>query len=289
MHATLNTRFKLGILLNICFVAAELGFGIQAHSMALIADALHNAGDVIGLVLAWLGYVLAQKPAPSRFTYSFKNATVIAAFLNGLLLFAGLGGIAWEAVGRFAHPEMVVSETIMIVASIGVCVNGLTAYFFFRERHTDINIRGAFLHMLLDAAVSVGVIITGVLILWTGWAWLDPACSLIIVVLIAGGAWSLFRESLDLMLLAVPTAIDFEKIIKDIQRLEPVQQFHDLHIWPMSTTETALSLHVVVKAQDFKPEVSTHIASFIQQHYPITHVTIQLESEQHIAHCPNAC
>lgn len=276
---TMNNRFLYGILLNVIFIIVEIICGVMANSVALIADAIHNIGDVFGLFIAWLGYWLAHKKAPQKFTYGFKNATIIAAFLNAILLFVAVGGISWEAIKRLGQTESIASGIIILVAAAGVAINGLTAYLFFHDRKKDINIKGAFLHMVLDAAVSVGVIIAGLLIFWTSWAWIDPVISLMIGAVILISSWQLFRESLDLMLMAVPTSINLYQLKKDIKNVPGVITYHDLHIWPLSTTEAALSVHLVVQPTCFIDSFSETITEKIKTQHGISHVTIQLETE----------
>lgn len=291
-HSTpqnINKKFIAGICLNFAFIAVEVFYGIKANSLALLADAGHNAGDVLGLFLSWFGYLISHKKAPSKFTYGFKNATIIAAFFNSILLFAAVGGIAFEAISRIGTHQEVASMTIIIVALIGVCINGLTAYLFSRDSHHDINIKAAFLHMTFDAIVSLGVIVAGAIIMWKSWFWIDPVISLVIAVVIAISSWRLFRESLDLILLAAPTSVDLESIKKDISNFEGVKKYHDLHIWPISTTEVALSVHLVVKSKFFNDAFTKKIVKKLHDSYKISHVTIQLESAEINYECEAGC
>lgn len=276
-HHNINNKFLIGILLNLIFIAAEIFYGLKANSLALIADAAHNAADVLGLLVAWGGFWLSHKKAPQKFTYGYKNTTIMAAFINAILLFLAVGGLIWEAIPRFGVEEKVASQTIIFVAFIGVIINGLTAYFFFHDRKKDLNLQGAFLHMVLDALVSVGVIIAGFFIMWQGWYWLDPMISLVIGLIILWSSWSLFKESLNLMLLAVPTAIDMKKLKGMIFTFEGLIDIHDLHIWPISTTETALSVHLVVEASSFTDDFCRAIEQKIKADFPISHVTLQIE------------
>jgi cobalt-zinc-cadmium efflux system protein len=276
---SINNRFIIGIILNIIFIVAEIFYGMQSNSLALIADAAHNASDVIGLIIAWLGYWLAHKKTPQKFTYGYKNATIIAAFINAVLLFIGVGEIIWEAADRLGEDQLIASNTVILVAFIGVIINGITAYFFYHDRHKDINIQGAFLHMLLDALVSLGVIIAGACILWKSWFWIDPIVSLVIVIVIVIGSWGLFKESLNLMLLAVPTSVDFEKLKSLLKNYKGLIGYHDLHIWPISTTEIALSAHLVVSPNIFSANFSKALEEKIKQAFPISHVTLQLEAD----------
>lgn len=274
---TINNKFLIGILLNVIFVVAEIFYGLRANSLALIADAAHNMGDVLGLLVAWGGFWLAHKKAPQKFTYGYKKATIIAAFINAILLFVAVAGIIVEAIPRIGVSEQIASQTVIAVAAIGVVINGLTAYFFFHDRQKDINIQGAFLHMALDALVSVGVIIAAVFILWQSWYWLDPVISLVIAVMIFFSSWGLFKESLNLMLMAVPTSIDIEKLKQMILKSPGLIEIHDLHILPISTTENALSAHLVVTPESFTSVFCRTVENNIKAQFPISQVTLQLE------------
>lgn len=275
----INKKFIIGIFLNFSFIAIEIFYGIKANSLALLADAGHNIGDVLGLFLSWFGYLVSHKKAPQKFTYGFKNAGIVAAFLNSILLFAAVGGIAFEAFSRFGDEEIIASNLVINVALVGVFINGLTAYFFFSDSHHDINIKSAFLHMLLDALVSVGVIFAGLLIMWKSWLWIDPAISLVIALVIAVSSWKIFRESLALILLAAPSSVDLEKLKNCLRDFEGVVKYHDLHIWPLSTIDAALSVHLVVKKEFFSDETTKKITRKLRDSYKISHITIQLETE----------
>ena len=285
----INKKFIIGIFLNSIFIISEIFYGLQSQSLALIADAAHNAGDVLGLLIAWFGYWLAHKKAPSKFTYGYKNATIIAAFINAILLFVAVGGIIWEAIQRLGIDQPVASTTVIAVAFIGVVINGITAFFFFHDRHKDINIQGAFLHMILDALVSLGVVFAGLFILWKSWFWIDPIISLIIAAVILAGSWALFKESLNLILLAVPTSIDIEKLRTIIFQFRGLIDMHDLHIWPISTTETALSAHLVVSTESFTDTFTKNLEQQIKQKFPIAHVTLQLELQGREEACETNC
>lgn len=285
----INKKFIIGIFLNSIFIFTEIFYGLQSQSLALIADAAHNAGDVFGLLVAWFGYWLAHKKAPQKFTYGYKNATIIAAFINSILLFVAVGGIIWEAVQRLGVDQPIESTTVIVVAFIGVIINGLTAFFFFHDRHDDINIQGAFLHMLLDALVSLGVIFAGLFILWKSLFWIDPIISLVIAAVILISSWGLFKESLNLMLLAVPTSIDIEKLRTTIFEFQGLIAIHDLHVWPISTTETALSAHLVVSKESLTDTFAKNIEKKIKQKFSISHVTLQLELQDHEEACETNC
>ncbi len=247
-HAPANfgTAFAVGIALNLAFVLIEGGYGIVSNSMALLADAGHNLSDVLGLLVAWVASVLVKRPPSKQYTYGLRGSSILAALFNAIFLLMALGAIAWEAIQRLAAPEPVAGKTVMIVAVIGIVVNGLTAWLFASGAKNDINIRGAFLHMAADATVSVGVVMAGLVILYTGWLWLDPLVSLIIVAVIVWGTWSLLRDSVAMSLSAVPPGIDAPAVQKYLQSVDGVSALHDLHIWPMSTTEVALTVHLVM-------------------------------------------
>lgn len=286
---SINKKFIIGIFLNSIFIFTEIFYGLQSQSLALIADAAHNAGDVFGLLVAWFGYWLAHKKAPQKFTYGYKNATIIAAFINAILLFVAIGGIIWEAIQRLGIDQPVSSTTVIGVAFIGVVINGITAFFFFHDRHKDINIQGAFLHMLLDALVSVGVIFAGLFIFWKSWFWIDPIISLVIAAVILISSWRLFKESLNLMLLAVPTSIDIEKLKLNLLENTEVIDIHDLHIWPISTRETALSVHITVNSESYNDSLTEKISESIKRNHDIFHVTIQLEPSNRKTNCETNC
>jgi cobalt-zinc-cadmium efflux system protein len=238
--------FALGAALNIGFVAVEAGFGILSNSTALLADAGHNLSDVIGLLVAWGASVLSQRAPTARYTYGLRSSSILAALFNAMFLLTAVGAIAWEAIQRFSQPAPVAARTVMIVAAVGIAINGLTAWMFASGRKSDINIRGAFLHMAADAAVSAGVVVAGGLILLTGWQWVDPAVSLVICAIIVWSTWGLLKDSVRMSLAAVPGNIDASSVSAYLRQLPGVVQLHDLHIWPVSTTETALTCHLVI-------------------------------------------
>ena len=274
----LSRAFALGIVLNIAFVAAEVFCGLLAGSLALLADAAHNFGDVVGLVLAWGASTLARRPPSARFTYGLRGSTILAALANAMLLLVVTGGIGWEAVLRFKNPAAV-NDTLMIgVAIVGIFVNGGTAWLFMAERKTDLNIRGAYLHMAADAGVSLGVAVAGVGILITGWAWLDPAASLLIVVAIFAGTWGLLRDSVKLALQAAPENVNPAEVRRYLAGLQGVGEVHDLHIWAMSTTETALTAHLVMPGGHPGDQFFTDAVHHIGHAFQIGHVTLQIET-----------
>ena len=279
MHAPANfgTAFAVGIALNLTFVAVEFVYGVMANSMALVADAGHNLSDVLSLAIAWIASVLARRPPSSRFTYGLGGSSIVAALFNAVLLLVAVGAIAWEAILRLFHPEPVASGTVMIVAAVGIVVNGATAWLFASGRKGDLNIRGAFLHMVADAAVSAGVVAAAAVILLTGWLWLDPLTSLVVVGLIVWGTWSLLRDSLAMSVSAVPAAIDPQAVRTYLESCAGVAAVHDLHIWPMSTTETALTAHLVLPGGHPGDEFLMQTTTELKHRFGIGHTTLQIE------------
>ena len=270
--------FAIGILLNSGFIGAEVVFGLFSHSLTLLADAGHNLGDVLGLLMAWAASNLQGRRATDRYTYGLRRTSVLAALFNALLLLVSVGAIAWEAVRRIVHPEPVAGLTIIWVAAVGVVVNGLTAWMFARGRKSDLNIRGAFLHMAADAAVSVGVVIAGLIILRTGWDLIDPISSLLIVLIILLGTWGLFRDSLNLALDAVPEGIDLNAVKRWLDELPEVAAVHHLHIWGLSTTEAACTAHIVKRDPNLDDQLLRKIAEGLHDRFGIEHTTVQFES-----------
>lgn len=288
-NSDINKKFVAAIFLNSIIIIAEIFYGLQSNSLALVADAVHNAGDVFGLLIAWFGYWIAHRKAPKKFTYGYKSATIIAAFVNAILLLLAVLGIVLEAVQRINVYQPISSITVILVAFVGVVVNGLTAYFFVHDSHNDINIRGAFLHMLFDAFVSIGVIVTGLFILWKSWFWIDTVVSFIIAFVITFGSWDLIKESINFMLLATPASVDLEKLNAVISKHKELIGVHDLHIWPISTTETALSVHLVVTKEAFQETFVREIEKEIKTRFPISHVTIQIELPSLKNNCETNC
>jgi cobalt-zinc-cadmium efflux system protein len=238
--------FVIAIALNSIFVVVEFGYGFIANSTALMADAGHNLSDVLGLLLAWGALLLARRSPSERYTYGLRGTSILAALANAMLLFLACGAIGWEAIQRMAQPPAVAGMTVMAVAAVGILINGLSAWLFFGGRQGDLNIRGAYLHMAADAAVSLGVVLAGLIVMYTGWNWLDPAIGLVIVAVILYGTWGLLRESVQLALNAVPPHIDAAAVAEHLRHLTGVSEIHDLHIWAMSTTESALTVHLVM-------------------------------------------
>jgi cobalt-zinc-cadmium efflux system protein len=267
----------VGVSLNFAFVAVEAAYGYLAHSLALMADAGHNLSDVAGLLLAWGAMHLARrKPSPRR-TYGLRRSSILAALANALLLLIAIGAIGWEAILRFGKPQPVAGRTVMVVAGIGIVINTATALLFMTGRKKDVNIEGAFLHMAADAAVSLGVLVAGALISYTGWTWLDPVTSLAIVAVIMGSTWGLLRKSLNLALDAVPEGIDSGNVKAFLLSLPGVTGVHDLHIWGMSTTEVALTAHVVRPGEAADDAFLAAVSKQLHDRFEIEHATIQVE------------
>ncbi|HEX7710086.1 MAG TPA: cation diffusion facilitator family transporter [Sphingomonadaceae bacterium] len=269
--------FAIGIALNSLFVVIEAGFGIAAGSMALVADAGHNLSDVLALVIAWGASVMAAKPASAGFTYGFKSSSILAAMVNAAILLIAIGAILLESVNRLLHPAPVEGWTMIAVAAVGIVVNGATALLFARGRKHDINIRGAFLHMAADALVSLGVVAAGGVILLTGLWWLDPLTSLVIVAVIGWGTWDLLKDSVKMGLAGVPEGIDEREVRAFLAAQPGVSAVHDLHIWPMSTTETAFSAHLVTPRGHPGDAWLHEIAHELDHRFGIHHPTIQVE------------
>lgn len=276
--ASFNRAFAIGVALNMAFVAIEAWYGWRINSLALLADAGHNLSDVAGLVLAWGGALAGKLRPNARHTYGWKRASILAAFFNALLLLVAMGSLAWEAFTRLGTPEATEGWTIMAVAGVGIVVNTATALMFMRGRKDDLNIRGAFLHMAADALVSLGVVIGGALYLWQGWAWIDPVMSLVIAVVIVLGTWNLFKQSLHMLFDGVPEGIDMVAVRALLMALPGVSDVHDLHVWAMGTSETALTAHIVLRAQGTNTSALLQEAEHeLHEHFGIRHVTLQLE------------
>jgi cobalt-zinc-cadmium efflux system protein len=280
-----DSRFGLAIGLNVAIVALEAVAGFLANSTALVADAGHNLSDVLGLVLAGGAMWLAKRPARGHRTYGFGKATVLAALANGVVLMFVSGAIALEAIHRFIRPEPVQSGLVMLVALAGVVINTATALLFLRGRHGDVNVRGAFLHMAGDALVSLGVIVTGGLIALTHWSWLDPTASIAIVLVIAAGTWGLLREAVDMALDAAPPGADVPSIHAFLLQRPGVTDVHDLHVWAMSTTEMALTAHLVRPVRDGEESFRGALAKALEHRFGVRHATLQIEQARG-EHCP---
>lgn len=286
--ARYDWAFALGIGLNLAYVALEAGFGLLAGSLALIADAGHNLSDVLGLALAWGAAWLSRQGPSLRRSYGYGRSSILAALANAVLLLVAVGAISLEAVRRLFEPQPVESATVLWVAAIGVLVNAGTALLFLKGRKGDLNIRGAFLHMVADAGVTVGVIVAALLIGWTGWLWLDPAVSLLIALVILVGTWGLLRHAVNLSLDAVPEGIDPHAVEAYLAAQPGVREVHDLHIWAMSTTDTALTVHLVRDGATVDDGLLARLRHELHHRFRIEHATIQVESGDPAHPCPMA-
>jgi cobalt-zinc-cadmium efflux system protein len=275
--AGFGRAFALGIGLNTAFVIAEAVYGFLSNSTALLADAGHNLSDVLGLVVAWVAAHLARRPPTPRMTYGLRNSSTLAALANAVLLLVAAGAILLEAAQRLFEPEPVASLTVIMVATIGILINGFTAWLFASGRHGDLNIRGAYLHMAADALVSVGVVVAGLIMMQTGWLWVDPVTSIIIVVVIVWGTWGLLRESMAISLAAVPAGIDPAAVRSHLSGLPGVASVHDLHIWSMGTTDIALTAHLVMPAGHPGDHFLVTAGEELEHRFRIGHATLQIE------------
>ncbi|WP_459558391.1 cation diffusion facilitator family transporter [Lacunimicrobium album] len=280
-----SRAFAIGIGLNVLFVIIEAAAGFWTGSLMLLADAGHNLSDVLGLVLAWGGNYLATFQSSNRHTYGLRSTTILAALANGLLLLMAIGGIAWESIERFWAPETTAGPLIIATASVGIVINGITTMLFASGRHGDLNVRGAFLHMAADTLVSLGVVIAGLGIMWTGATWIDPTVSLLIAAIILWSTWDLLRRSFHLAILGVPDNIDIEKIRSYLESLPGVTSVHDLHIWAMSTTENALTVHLVRPDSTNDDDLLGQICTNLDRQFKIAHPTIQIERCHEAAAC----
>jgi cobalt-zinc-cadmium efflux system protein len=278
--ADFGRAFAIGTTLNLAFVIVEAAYGVIGDSVALLADAGHNLGDVLGLAAAWGAHALATRRPTARYTYGLGRASILAALFNAALLLVAIGGIAWEAIGRFLTPHPTDAGIVIALSLAGILVNGFTAWLFAAGRKDDLNIHGAFLHMVADAAVSAAVAAAGVGILFTGWLWLDPAVSLIVCAVIAWGTWGLLRDSVRLSLDAVPGAIDAEAVRQRLAALPGVSGIHDLHIWPMSTRTTALTCHLVMPQGHPGDAFLRMVADDMRARFSIGHSTVQIECDE---------
>jgi cobalt-zinc-cadmium efflux system protein len=281
--AGFGRAFAIGIVLNTAFVAIEAGYGIVSNSMGLLADAGHNLGDVLGLVVAWVAAALSKRQPTVRYTYGMRGSSILAALFNAMFLLVAVGAIAWEAFGRFASPEPVAETTVIIVAGIGILINAATAFLFFRGRKQDLNVRGAFLHMAADAAVSVGVVLAALAMLDTGWLWLDPAISLVIAGIIIWSTWGLFKDSLAMSLGAVPATIEPATVRRYFEGLPGVARIHDLHIWPVGINEVALTCHLVMPGGCPGDSFLARTAAELAECFGIIHPTLQIETGENPA------
>jgi len=280
--------FAIGTALNVVFVIVEAIFGFLSNSLALIADAGHNLGDVLALLLSWCATYLAQRKPTLTKTYGLRRGTILAAFVSSLILLMTMSIVAWEAIGRFTTENEVNSLTIIIVAAIGVVINTITALLFLSSQHEDLNIRAAFIHMAADAGVSLGVVIGGIAIMFTGLFWIDSAISLVIVAVIVIGTWGVFRDSFNLALDGVPKGIDVEEVRTFILQQDGISEIHDLHIWAMSTTQVALTAHLVRDTTMIDDNFLYKLSKELQERFNIIHPTIQIESGQQAHLCDQA-
>ena len=280
-----NLSFAIGISLNLIFVVIEAFYGVLADSLALIADAWHNLSDVLSLLLAWGANYLASKHSSPRRTYGLRRVTILASVLSAVFLLVALGGIAWEAVERLYTPEPVEGLVVIVVAAVGVLINTATALLFASGQKHDLNIRGAYLHMAADAGISFGVVIAGAAIMLTGWTWLDPVISILIVFIVLIGTWNLLKDSLNLSIDAVPNDIDISEIREYLTGIDTVSQIHDLHVWALSTSQTALSVHLVCTREMIDNTFLQEIQEHLHCRFGIDHVTIQVEKEENSYKC----
>ena len=280
-----NKAFLVGILLNVLYILVEVFYGLLINSMALLADAGHNLSDVLGLLLAWGAAYLAKTASSKKRTYGLRKSTILAALFNAILLMIAVGAISIEAIRKFISPQPVQGLTMMVVAGIGVLINAVTAALFMRGREKDLNIKGAFLHMAADAGVSLGVVIAGFIIYSTGWLWVDPAISLLIVLVITIGTWGLLKDSFYLSMDAVPKDIDFQEVENYLNGINGVTEVHDLHIWAMSTTETALTAHLVIPDETKDDYFLKKICDDLHSKFGIEHSTIQTEKSAQSSNC----
>ena len=286
--ASFDRAFAIGVGLNVAFVVAEVLFGLRAHSLALVSDAGHNLGDVLGLVLAWAGSLLARREPTPRRTYGMRRFSILAAIANAGILLIAVGAIAVEALDRLRHPEPVASGVVSAVAALGIAINLGTAIAFMRGRHEDLNIRGAYLHMLGDAGASAAVVVAGLLIRATGLLWIDPVVSLLLVALITWSTWGLARDSVNLALDAVPAGIDPHAVEAMLGGLEGVVEVHDLHIWGMSTTDVALTAHLIRPCHGGEDALLAAATRELRQRFGIAHATLQVEQGLAIHPCEQA-
>jgi cobalt-zinc-cadmium efflux system protein len=281
--ASFGGAFAVGIALNAGLVILEVVYGVLGNSVALLADAGHNLGDVLGLLVAWTANVLVKRAPSARFTYGLRGSSILAALFNAIFLLLIVGAISWEAIQRFSNPEAVSGKTVMIVAAIGIAINGVTAWLFASRRKDDLNLRGAFTHMAADALVSVGVVAAGLAILLTGWLWLDPLVSLTINVVIVWGTWGLLRDSIGMSMAAVPIQIDPAEVRRFIEGRAGVASLHDLHVWPMSTTDVALTCHLVMPEGHPGDAFIHGLSEELSTRFKINHTTVQIEVDQNVA------
>jgi cobalt-zinc-cadmium efflux system protein len=280
-----SLRMGIAVALNLVFVVVEGGFGFMSNSVALIADAGHNLSDVLGLVCAWGALLLGRRPPGAKFTYGLGRSSVLAALANAVLLLLACGAIAWEALSRLGSPPEVAGRTVMIVAAIGIALNGISAWMLHAGSHGDLNRRSAYIHMLGDAVVSAGVVLSGLLIIWTGWSLIDPLVSLVIVAVILVSTWRLLRDSLTLSLDGVPSSVNSSAVLSYLADQRGVTDVHDLHIWALSTTSVALTAHLVVPDRGAEDALLTSLTPDLKRRFQIQHATLQIERDR----CEHGC
>lgn len=283
--AGINKRMGIAVALNVIFVAIESSFGVLSNSVALIADAGHNLGDVLGLICAWTAIVLTRRPPGGKFTYGLGRSSVLAALTNAVLLLVACGAIAFDAVMRLSAPPVVAGMTVMGVAGIGIILNGISAWLLHSGSHGDLNRRAAFIHMLGDAGISAGVLASGALIVFTGWNWLDPLVSLVIVAIILVTTWSLLRDSINLSLDAVPNGVNSTAVMSFLSGQRGVTDVHDLHIWALSTTSVALTAHLVVPDREAEDALLGSLTPNLKRQFRIDHATLQIERDRCVHGC----
>lgn len=281
----IGKAFAIGAALNVTFVLVESIFGVLAHSTALLADAAHNASDFVGLLFAWGATAMARSKPSARKTYGLRRSTILAALTNAVLLLVAVGGVAWEAIGQLRDPAPVEGKTVIIVAAFGVAINTISALLLMKGGKRDANVQGAFLHLAADAAVSFAVVIAGVVIWGTGLRWIDPLTSLVVSMIVLAGTWGLLRDATGLVLDAVPNHIDPEAVRAHLAALPNVEEVHDLHIWALSTTETALTAHLAMQWTPCPPPFLTTLAEDLRKRFEIHHVTVQIEPIEAREHC----
>jgi len=274
----MNRAFAIAVGLNLVFILFEGSYALLANSMSLLADAGHNMGDVIGLLMAWAANWLLTRPSKENYSYGYKRFSILSALCNAIILIITSTLIAYESINKLMHPAAVNETIVVVVAFIGILINGGTALLFMRGAHDDLNVKAAFIHLAADALISIGVVITGIIILFTGKMWLDPAAGLIIVVFIVWTTWGLFRDSISLMLDAVPPSVDQQQVIEYLHKIAGVTALHDLHIWGLSTKEIALTVHLVVPEKSLSDADYLRINKDLKQQFKIDHATIQVES-----------
>ncbi len=284
-----SSAFVAGIILNGIFVVAEFAAGFYYNSLALLSDAGHNLSDVVALALSLFAFKLAQSKSNDRFTYGLHKSTILASLVNAIILLIAIGSIGWEAIQRFLHPVQVQGNVISLIAGLGIVVNGVSAFLFFRQKEQELNSKGAFLHLLVDALVSAGVVIAGLFISYTGKTWIDPLISLIIMLVVLLSTWSLLKESLRLSLDAVPAEIDIEKIRQEVLKTEGVKDIHHIHVWAMSTSKNAMTAHLILE-KNYSTAASAEIKNKLKHkllHLNIQHATLETENESDI--CEDDC